>query len=61
MVETGHRQSADVVVVEGAEERKEQKTQHHIDSLASSVLTGLLCTEKRLSQQSRVWKLLSVT
>lgn len=24
MVETGHRQSADVVVVEGAEERKEQ-------------------------------------
>lgn len=42
MVETGHRQSADVVVVEGAEERKEQKTQHHIDSLASSEITELL-------------------
>lgn len=26
VVETGHRQSADVVVVEGAEERGEQKT-----------------------------------
>lgn len=48
MVETGHRQSADVVVVEGAEERKEQKTQHHIDSLASSEITELLLQRRGL-------------
>lgn len=58
VVETGHRQSADVVVVEGAEERKERKTQGRIDSLDSSAVTRLLNTdtEKRLSQQRRAWK-----
>ena len=39
VVETGHRQSADVVVVEGAGEREERETQQQTDSLDSSRLS----------------------
>lgn len=46
VVETGHRKTADVVVVEGAEEREEQKTTNLVVLLNSYQNTGVYMGKK---------------